>query len=120
MTSLKSVGIPVKLLHEAEGHVVTVELKTGEMYRGQLHMAEDNWNCQLKDVSATGRDGRVTQLAHIYIRGSRVRFIVVPEMLKNAPMFKRIDPKFKHKAHPMGAGGRGRTAAVARGQKQRQ
>jgi small nuclear ribonucleoprotein D3 len=113
MTSLKGVGIPVKLLHEAEGHVVTVELKSGEMYRGQLHMAEDNWNCQLKDVSATGRDGRVTQLAHIYIRGSRVRFIVVPDMLKNAPMFKRIDPKFKNKAHPMGAGGRGRAAAAA-------
>lgn len=120
MTSLKSVGIPCKLLHEAEGHVVTVELKTGEMYRGQLHMAEDNWNCQLKDVSATGRDGRVTQLAHIYIRGSRVRFIVVPEMLKNAPMFKRIDPKFKNKQHPMGAGGRGRTAMMANRQKARQ
>ena len=27
-------GIPLKLLHEAEGHVVTCELNTGEMYRG--------------------------------------------------------------------------------------
>jgi small nuclear ribonucleoprotein D3 len=63
MTSLKGVGIPVKLLHEAEGHVVTVELKTGEMYRGQLHLAEDNWNVQIKDVSATGRDGHVTQVS---------------------------------------------------------
>ena len=32
--SLKGVGIPVKLLHEAEGHVVTVELKNGEILRG--------------------------------------------------------------------------------------
>ena len=30
------VGIPLKLLHEAEGHIVTCELNTGEMYRGRL------------------------------------------------------------------------------------
>lgn len=29
-------GVPVKLLHEALGHVITVELKTGQMYRGKL------------------------------------------------------------------------------------
>jgi small nuclear ribonucleoprotein D3 len=29
-------GIPVKLLHESLGHVVTVELKTGHLYRGKL------------------------------------------------------------------------------------
>ena len=111
-TSQKGIGIPIKLLHEAEGHVVTVELKTGELYRGELHEAEDNWNVQLKDVTATGRDGRVTQLDHIFIRGSRIRFFIVPDMLKNAPMFKRIDPKYKGKAMPMGVGGRGRAAAV--------
>ena len=31
-----SIGVPVKLLHEAEGHIVTVEIKTGEVYRGHL------------------------------------------------------------------------------------
>lgn len=31
----------------------------------------------------------------MFIRGSRIRFIIVPEMLKNAPMFKRIDPKHR-------------------------
>ena len=33
-------GVPVKLLHEALGHVITVELKTGQLYRGKL--AEGN------------------------------------------------------------------------------
>ncbi len=111
-TSAKGIGIPVKLLHEAEGHVVTVELKTGEMYRGELFEAEDNMNCQLKDVTCTGRDGRVSQLSHVFIRGSRVRLVVIPDMLKNAPMFKRIDPKFKNKNMALGVGGRGRAAAV--------
>lgn len=27
------IEIPVKLLHEAEGHVVTIEMKTHEIYR---------------------------------------------------------------------------------------
>ena len=36
--SLAIIGIPVKLLHEAEGHTITVELKTGEVssIRGAL------------------------------------------------------------------------------------
>lgn len=68
-TSQKGIGVPIKLMHEAEGHVITVELKGGEMYRGELFDAEDNWNCQLKDVTATGRDGRVSQLDHIFVRG---------------------------------------------------
>ena len=55
MASAKGVGIPVKLLHEAEGHVVTMELKSGENYRGELIEAEDNWNCQMKNVQATAK-----------------------------------------------------------------
>ena len=106
--SLRGVGVPVKLLHEAEGHVVTVELKNGEMLRGQLHEAEDNWNVQLANVTATGRDGKVSHMEHIFVRGSRVRFVIVPDLLKNAPMFKRIDPKNKIKGVAMGVGGRGR------------
>ena len=32
-----------------------VELKSGETYRGELHEAEDNWNCQLKNITATAK-----------------------------------------------------------------
>lgn len=31
-----SVGVPIKLMHEGLGHTVTVEVKSGETYRGQL------------------------------------------------------------------------------------
>lgn len=51
----KSLGIPVKLLHEAEGHVVTVEIKSGETYRGTLIEAEDNWNVQLENITHTAK-----------------------------------------------------------------
>ena len=41
--------MPIKLLHEAEGHVVTVELKSGETYRGMLEESEDTMNCRLTE-----------------------------------------------------------------------
>merc|ERR1739847_193429 len=106
MSVSKGVGIPVKLLHEAEGHIVTIELKTGETFRGKLKDTEDNWNCQIENVTATARDGRVTHLGKAFIRGSKIRYVVAPDMLKNAPIFKRIDPKMKGKFQ-IGTGGRG-------------
>lgn len=51
-----------------------------------VHTAEDNLNISLKDITVTGRDGRVSQLDQVYIRGSMIRFFIVPDMLQNAPM----------------------------------
>uniref|UniRef100_A0A7R9Y0T4 Small nuclear ribonucleoprotein Sm D3 n=1 Tax=Prasinoderma coloniale TaxID=156133 RepID=A0A7R9Y0T4_9VIRI len=92
---MPSIGVPVKMLHEAEGHVVTCELKSGEAYRGTLIEAEDNWNVQIGTASCTHRDGRITQLEHVFIRGSKIRWLVIPDMLKNAPLFKKTAPKAK-------------------------
>ncbi|CAD0099936.1 unnamed protein product [Aureobasidium mustum] len=69
MTS--TIGIPIKLLNEAT-----------------LLEAEDNMNCQLRDITVTARDGRVSHLDQVYIRGSHVRYFIVPDMLRNAPMFR--------------------------------
>lgn len=122
-----SIGVPVKLLHESQGHVITLELKTGQLYRGQLVETEDNMNIQMKDITVTERDGRTSHLKHVYVRGSNVRFFIVPDMLKNAPMFKQMDPKFaKLRGIGMGRGkgagdgsrggrGRGRGRGGSRG-----
>ncbi|KAK3698724.1 hypothetical protein LTR37_016814 [Vermiconidia calcicola] len=86
MTS--TIGIPIKLLNEATGHQVTVEIDSGQTYRGKLIEVEDNMNCQLENINVTQRDGRVTHLDRVYIRGSHVRLFIVPDMLRNAPMFR--------------------------------
>lgn len=107
MTS--TIGIPIKLLNEAQGHIVTLEITSGQTYRGKLiegmllpewrvrrgsfereaianpavcGTAEDNMNVQLKDITVTARDGRVSHLEQVYIRGSHVRFFIVPDMLR--------------------------------------
>ncbi|KAI5706474.1 small nuclear ribonucleoprotein Sm D3 [Diaphorina citri] len=108
-----SIGIPIKLLHEAEGHIITCETTNGDLFRGKLVEAEDNMNCAMADVTVTFRDGKVKPMANIYIRGSKIRFLILPDMLKNAPMFKG---KQGNKA---GAAGRGKSgilrAQAARG-----
>ena len=104
-----SIGVPIKLLHEAEGHIVTLETTTGEVYRGKLLEAEDNMNVQLQNITMTSRDGRVTQLEQVFIRGSMIRFLIVPDMLKNAPMFK---PRTGAKGVSSGAG----RGAIQRGE----
>lgn len=49
-------------------------------------IAEDSLNVTIRDITITGRDGRVFQLEQAYIRGSVIRFFIVPDMLQNAPM----------------------------------
>lgn len=44
----RGVGIPVIVLHDAEGGIITVELKNGDTYRGLLEEAADNMNFTMK------------------------------------------------------------------------
>ena len=90
-----SISVPIKLLHEAESHVVTIEIKSGEMFRGYLMEAEDTMNVRLDDVKMTSRDGKVSHLDQLYLRGSQIKFVVIPDMLKNSPMFKKIKNQTK-------------------------
>lgn len=100
-----SIGVPIKVLHEAEGHIVTCETITGEVYRGKLIEAEDNMNCQMTQITVTYRDGRTAMLENVYIRGSKIRFLILPDMLKNAPMFKKQGTR-------SGTAGRGKSAIL--------
>ena len=83
-------GIPIKLLSEAETHNVTVELKGGEVYRGTLESTEPSMNCTLSNVTHTARDGKITKMEQVFLRGSAVRLFVVPDILKNAPVFAAV------------------------------
>ncbi|WBY56657.1 small nuclear ribonucleoprotein Sm D3 [Plasmodium yoelii yoelii] len=53
-----SVGTPIKLIHEGIGHTISVETKSGILYRGILLFAEDNMNCLLSNVTVVKQDGK--------------------------------------------------------------
>lgn len=81
------VSIPVKLLMESQGHVVSVELTSGVAYRGKLFSAEGNMNMQLEDVVITQKDGNATKCERVFVRGSQIAFVSLPEVLKDSPVF---------------------------------
>ena len=72
-------------------------------------------NCMLSKVTFTGRDDRVASLENVFLRGSQIRFIQLPEILKDAPIFKKVAAA-QAKAKPFGkdrARGRGTCSRVA-------
>ncbi|XP_075660383.1 small nuclear ribonucleoprotein SmD3b-like [Castanea sativa] len=57
------------------------------------------------------QDGKVQQLKPVFIRGSKVRFMVILDMLMNVSMFKRQDARITSKGATLGVG-RGRAVAM--------
>ena len=85
-----NVGVPIKLLYEAEGMKISVEMKNGEIYRGLLLGAEDTMNMSLSDVLRTARNGKISKLPNVYLRGPSIKFIALPDLLKSAPVFQKV------------------------------
>ena len=44
----------------------------------------------LTDIVCTARDGRVSKMEHVYIRGSRIKFLILPDLLKHSPVFDKV------------------------------
>jgi len=87
------VGVPIKLLHECCGHIVSIELTSATTLRGRLADAEDNMNCHLTNVTVTSPSGQSSHSESTFIRGSQIRLIVLPDMLRHAAMFDRFNAK---------------------------
>lgn len=41
-------------------------------------------------VTMAARNGRVSKLEQVFLRGGQVKLVVVPDLLKNAPIFKKV------------------------------
>ena len=65
-------------------------MKNGEIYRGLLISAEETMNMNLSDVIRTARNGKISKIPNVYLRGSGIRFIALPDLLKNAPVFQKV------------------------------
>lgn len=56
-------------------------------------------NCRLNDVDVTSRDGKLYTLNQVYLRGSQIRFIVIPDMLAKSPIIQRVNAQAKRGKH---------------------
>jgi small nuclear ribonucleoprotein D3 len=110
----KGVGIPTVLLHEGEGLAVTIETKSGHVYKGIMETVEDTMNTGLRDVTVTDPDGNKASMQKVFLRGSQIVFVIFPDVLKKAPMFERLR-KASLGLSVAGGLGRGRQAAIQEG-----
>eukprot|EP00551_Chaetoceros_affinis_P015136 CAMPEP_0203714630 /NCGR_PEP_ID=MMETSP0091-20130426/71183_1 /ASSEMBLY_ACC=CAM_ASM_001089 /TAXON_ID=426623 /ORGANISM="Chaetoceros affinis, Strain CCMP159" /LENGTH=180 /DNA_ID=CAMNT_0050592707 /DNA_START=38 /DNA_END=581 /DNA_ORIENTATION=+ len=108
------VGIPIVLLHDAEGSVVSVETKNGEIIRGLLFEAEDMMNLYIKNCVVWNIHGVKRKVDQLYLRGREIVFVVIPQMLRHAPMFQRIKHWRKHAGAPPEGVTVGQAAAILR------
>ena len=65
---------------------------------------KDSMNIRIVKVTHWDTKGEVRKLSNVYIRGSKIRFVIVPDMLKHAPMFKRLDPAYRKYGTGLGMG----------------
>ena len=100
VTGKRGIGIPAMVLYDAEGCVVTVETKVGDSFRGTLRDCEDSMNCVLEDCVKTDRTGAQRNVSRVYIRGSQIALIMLPDMLSKAPELQRYATWKKHKGNP--------------------
>jgi small nuclear ribonucleoprotein D3 len=82
--------VPVIFFHEGEGLTISVETRDGTLYRGRAERTEDNFSVSLSAVTVTSPQGVVSTLQRVYIRGSRIVFVVFPDVLKESPIFARV------------------------------
>lgn len=93
-------GVPLKLIKEFLNRTITVETSSGDVFKGTLLDIEDNMNMTLNSIKATLVDGKTAEMASLYIKGSRIRIVALPESaMDSLPSLTR--PSFR------GRGGRG-------------
>ncbi|KFM61724.1 Small nuclear ribonucleoprotein Sm D3, partial [Stegodyphus mimosarum] len=77
-----NIGVPVLLLQKFHGKKINVSTNNNEMFVGTLLEAEDNMNLSLSNVTVTLCSGKTLDMINVYIKGSRIRYINLPDEAK--------------------------------------
>lgn len=76
------IGVPIKILHESEGHIIKIETIIKDIIEGKLEKAEDNMNCHISTVTITKKNGDVSKMDNLYICGSQIKMVILPKALQ--------------------------------------
>lgn len=50
-------------------------------------------NIQMTNITVTHRDGSVTPMQGCFLRGSKIVYVTMPDILKHAPVFNKVSNK---------------------------
>ncbi|WAR52705.1 hypothetical protein PtB15_2B130 [Puccinia triticina] len=109
----------IRFLMKLNQETVTIELKNGTVVHGTISGVDVAMNTHLKAVKMTVRNREPQQLDSLSIRGSNVRYIILPDSLPLDTLLIDDAPKPKKKKDGDARGrGRGR-GGVERGGRSR-
>ncbi|KEG14254.1 small nuclear ribonucleoprotein SmD3 [Trypanosoma grayi] len=78
-------SIPLKVLFDAIGTTVSLEVSNGELYTGTLSEVQDNMNVLLTSAKKTMKSGRIVEQKSVFVRGSTIVFFQLPDALQTSP-----------------------------------
>ncbi|KAF3902509.1 hypothetical protein ABW21_db0204286 [Orbilia brochopaga] len=111
----------VRFLMKCANETVTVELKNGTIIHGTITTVTPTMNTSLRTVRMTVRNREPQTLDTINIRGSTIRYFILPDALPLDTLLIDDSVKAKNKARKEGekdrggGGGRGRGRGRGRG-----
>ncbi|KAK6361309.1 mRNA splicing protein smd1 [Orbilia blumenaviensis] len=112
----------VRFLMKCANETVTVELKNGTIIHGTITTVTPTMNTSLRTVRMTVRNREPQTLDTINIRGSTIRYFILPDSLPLDTLLIDDSVKAKNKARKegdkggdRGGGGRGRGRGRGRG-----
>ncbi|KAK6503401.1 mRNA splicing protein smd1 [Arthrobotrys musiformis] len=111
----------VRFLMKCANETVTVELKNGTIIHGTITTVTPTMNTSLRTVRMTVRNREPQTLDTINIRGSTIRYFILPDSLPLDTLLIDDSVKAKNKARKEGdkggdrGGGRGRGRGRGRG-----
>jgi len=88
----------VRFLMKCTNETVTIELKTGTIVQGTIASVSPQMNTNLKNAKMTPKGGAQISLDHVSIRGSEIRYYILPDSLPLDTLLIDDTPKPKNKA----------------------
>ncbi|KAK4251152.1 hypothetical protein VTI28DRAFT_1405 [Corynascus sepedonium] len=112
----------VRFLMKCANETVTIELKNGTIVHGTIASVSPQMNTALRNVKMTPRGQDPIPLETLNVRGSTIRYFILPDSLPLDTLLIDDAPKPKNKARKEadrggrgGRGGRGRGMGRGRG-----
>ncbi|KAF0981375.1 hypothetical protein FDP41_012185 [Naegleria fowleri] len=111
----------VRFLMKLSGESVTIELKNGTVVAGTIVGVDMSMNTHLKAVKMTLKGKNPVSLEHMSVRGSNIRYVILPESinLDNLLQDTTVHPKPKRRTAGQAQKRGGGASSRGRGGKRR-
>lgn len=90
-------GSLLSFLQELRGTLVEIELKNSSIVSGEMVYVDENMNTFLKHAKITMKGSNPTKAEEYMVRGSTIRYIILPESMNTSDVLKKAATRKKRK-----------------------